>query len=388
MALERWILRFRSLVSLALILAVWQGVAMLELVPRKYFPPIPDIAAGFWSMLLSGELLAGDSLTLGRALVGIGGGRRSARVARGSRRRRTDGGRLGALLVGAAGFEARGHFGFQHPLEIVHLFADHRRFGWSRGLRRRGAARRLRFRRHGRRCDRAWLGRRLFAIEATFGAAAPGIGGAYGRARRFLTPGRREGRMGRGVVARVLEGMVVLRVVVVIKAGGGECFGNIVIVGVAFGDDPAFDHHIGRAADHDQMLDIVAPHQHKAAAGIDRGAVEHLQAVLPAAAGAQEGQRAAIANEAQDHHKAGQRYADARDRDEQASSIISDDVFHAIVLQEPTVAAAAIPVKAQFAVTHRKMGRWRGSRRLTADFAVVTAACRAPPPQDDVNLCE
>ena len=70
MALERWILRFRSLVSLALILAVWQGVAMLELVPRKYFPPIPDIAAGFWSMLLSGELLAGDSLTLGRALSG------------------------------------------------------------------------------------------------------------------------------------------------------------------------------------------------------------------------------------------------------------------------------------------------------------------------------
>ena len=73
MALERWILRFRSLVSLALILAVWQGVAMLELGPRKYFPPIPDIAAGFWSMLLSGELLAGDSLTLGRALVGIVG---------------------------------------------------------------------------------------------------------------------------------------------------------------------------------------------------------------------------------------------------------------------------------------------------------------------------
>lgn len=71
MALERWILKLRALISFLLIVAIWQAVAMLEIVPRKYFPPIPDIAVGFWSMLMSGELLAGDGLTLLRAIIGI-----------------------------------------------------------------------------------------------------------------------------------------------------------------------------------------------------------------------------------------------------------------------------------------------------------------------------
>lgn len=71
MAIERWILRFRAVVSFLLVVAVWQLVAWIEIVPRKYFPTIPEIAAGFWSMLASGELVAGDALTLTRALIGI-----------------------------------------------------------------------------------------------------------------------------------------------------------------------------------------------------------------------------------------------------------------------------------------------------------------------------
>ncbi|MBN8953520.1 MULTISPECIES: ABC transporter permease [unclassified Rhizobium] len=73
MGFERWLLRFRALVSFLLIVAIWQLVATLELVPSKYFPSITAIAAAFWSMLMSGELLAGDGLTLMRAIIGIVG---------------------------------------------------------------------------------------------------------------------------------------------------------------------------------------------------------------------------------------------------------------------------------------------------------------------------
>jgi ABC-type nitrate/sulfonate/bicarbonate transport system permease component len=71
MRFERWILRFRALICFLLIVAIWQVVAMLEFVPHKYFPSIPEIALGLWSMLVSGELLAGDGLTLTRAVIGI-----------------------------------------------------------------------------------------------------------------------------------------------------------------------------------------------------------------------------------------------------------------------------------------------------------------------------
>ena len=40
-------------------------------------------------------------------------------------------------------------------------------------------------------------------------------------------------------------------------------------------DDILFHHDVAWAADHQQMLDIVAPHQHEAAASIDRGGVDH-----------------------------------------------------------------------------------------------------------------
>lgn len=70
-AFERWILRARGLISLCVLLGLWQIVVLLELVPRKYFPGIPEIAAAFVSMLESGELITGDALTLTRALTGL-----------------------------------------------------------------------------------------------------------------------------------------------------------------------------------------------------------------------------------------------------------------------------------------------------------------------------
>ena len=61
MALERWILRFRVVISFLLVVASWQLVAWLEIVPRKYFPTIPEVAVGFWSMLIS-KLLSSSLL--------------------------------------------------------------------------------------------------------------------------------------------------------------------------------------------------------------------------------------------------------------------------------------------------------------------------------------
>jgi hypothetical protein len=36
-----------------------------------------------------------------------------------------------------------------------------------------------------------------------------------------------------------------------------------------------FDDHVGRSADHQQMLDIVAAHQNEAAASVDAGVIDH-----------------------------------------------------------------------------------------------------------------
>lgn len=65
------LLRFRALVSLGLLVLVWQAVAVSGRMPDKFFPGIPAILDGFWLMLINGELLAGDGLTLMRAAVGL-----------------------------------------------------------------------------------------------------------------------------------------------------------------------------------------------------------------------------------------------------------------------------------------------------------------------------
>jgi hypothetical protein len=49
--------------------------------------------------------------------------------------------------------------------------------------------------------------------------------------------------------------------------------------------DIGFHDDIGRAADHQQMFDIVAPYQHQSAAAIDGGGVDHGQARHPSSIG-------------------------------------------------------------------------------------------------------
>jgi hypothetical protein len=64
--------------------------------------------------------------------------------------------------------------------------------------------------------------------------------------------------------------------------------------------DAAFDDDVGRPADHDQMLDIIAPDQHEPAACVDRGGIEHGQARLAVLAAADEGRGGAVADQPED----------------------------------------------------------------------------------------
>lgn len=67
------LLRLGAVMSFLVIAAIWQLVAISGLVPVKYFPGIPAIAAGFWSMVTSGELAGAEFRTLSRALTGLAG---------------------------------------------------------------------------------------------------------------------------------------------------------------------------------------------------------------------------------------------------------------------------------------------------------------------------
>ena len=49
--------------------------------------------------------------------------------------------------------------------------------------------------------------------------------------------------------------------------------------------DIGFDHDIGRAADHNQMLDVVAAYQHQPAAAVNGGGIDHRQSRHPATIG-------------------------------------------------------------------------------------------------------
>jgi hypothetical protein len=40
-------------------------------------------------------------------------------------------------------------------------------------------------------------------------------------------------------------------------------------------DDIGFDHHVGWSADHQEMFDVIAAHEHKPAAAIHRGSINH-----------------------------------------------------------------------------------------------------------------
>ena len=71
-------------------------------------------------------------------------------------------------------------------------------------------------------------------------------------------------------------------------------------------NDLAFDEHIVRAADHDEMFDIVAADEDEAAARVDREGVEHAEARLAGAARAVR-KRKSAAGKAAEADK-GQRY--------------------------------------------------------------------------------
>ncbi|CAM5328521.1 ABC transporter permease [Mycolicibacterium aubagnense] len=62
---------FRAIISFLIIIMIWQSIALLGLVPEKYFPSIVAIASGFRDMMMSGELVSAELRTLSRALVGI-----------------------------------------------------------------------------------------------------------------------------------------------------------------------------------------------------------------------------------------------------------------------------------------------------------------------------
>lgn len=64
-------LRLRGLVSLLLVLLVWETVSRLGIVPARYFPGLTEILSGAVEMIRSGELVAAELLTLGRAIAGL-----------------------------------------------------------------------------------------------------------------------------------------------------------------------------------------------------------------------------------------------------------------------------------------------------------------------------
>src|SRR5262249_56824106 len=48
-------------------------------------------------------------------------------------------------------------------------------------------------------------------------------------------------------------------------------------------DNIRLDHNVGRSANHQEMLDVVAPHQNKPAPIVDAGVIDHRKSRLPAA---------------------------------------------------------------------------------------------------------
>ena len=66
------LLRYRVIVSALLFAGLWQLVAMLGIVPEKYFPGIDKVVLGLVAML-GGDLPANAALTFARAVLGLAG---------------------------------------------------------------------------------------------------------------------------------------------------------------------------------------------------------------------------------------------------------------------------------------------------------------------------
>ncbi len=62
---------FRSLFSPLVLLALWQMVAASDLVPKKFFPGLPEIASRRGTDAPLRRMIQGEALTLGRAIIGL-----------------------------------------------------------------------------------------------------------------------------------------------------------------------------------------------------------------------------------------------------------------------------------------------------------------------------
>ena len=93
--------------------------------------------------------------------------------------------------------------------------------------------------------------------------------------------------------------------------GAGAARGGDVAIGRLAAHDIGFDQDVGRAADHDQVFDIVAAHDHELAAAIDGAGFDHRETRLASARGG-----AAEAVGAEAAHEPGRR-ADQREYDDE-----------------------------------------------------------------------
>lgn len=65
--------KLRVPICIGLVLGSWQVVYAMGVVPEKYFPGIPAIAAAFWQMLTDGTVISAWATTFLRALIGLVG---------------------------------------------------------------------------------------------------------------------------------------------------------------------------------------------------------------------------------------------------------------------------------------------------------------------------
>lgn len=95
------------------------------------------------------------------------------------------------------------------------------------------------------------------------------------------------------------------------------------------GTNAALNHDICRAADHDEMFDIVPANENEPAARIDGCCIQNLQAGLAIFAAANEGGRSATpANDPQDDCQSQKCRADANDSNDEVVAISADKFVH------------------------------------------------------------
>jgi len=93
--------------------------------------------------------------------------------------------------------------------------------------------------------------------------------------------------------------------------------------------DAAFDHDIGWTADHDQVLDIIAPDKDKPTPCIDRCCIQYLQARLAVFAAPHEGRGGTTpADHPKDADQKQETDAYAQDRDNHATAICANQFFY------------------------------------------------------------